>query len=549
MAEGITKSTLKSVMREVLDERTPGAVQMKALGGFMQFFKEGGDLYTAQADAIKNTGLLIKRLVGDEAGPGGLIADMARLSEGSFKYFGQIDQGLESFRALTENMSSFSHIARETRQELVDQGALFKELGVSMSDFSEILDSARIGFQMTGKDAAALSREVAGIGNATGVGMGKAMANFRSAQSSMAYDSRRLMENFKDLQTTAAQTGIGFDKLTSAFGESMDTFEGSASKAGTLNAILGRSVFNSIELLGQTEAERVNTIVKGIRESVDVQALSRNKFQLKAVASGLGLSVDETRKLLSGQMSVDEALAQKGKLDPREKAFKKMAEMLNEDVNPELSAFAKQLEQLRTAQTNAMIEYNREARKRIGQFTEISPLELYNQLQDVVRGVTERGVTGAGQEVLDRINDTFSTEGMKDLVKEFSGLKSAEDRMNFAKNKMKDLTSNLAALKSSIASPQDVALTAATQEKRKNMIDASLAQDPSLAFTKLINLLSGGLTDAADAVIPGIPNSPNLFSGAANQVNLVLKIGEQSFKVLGTAMLEALGVETKVKTK
>ena len=109
--------------------------------------------------------------------------------------------------------------------------------------------------------------------------------------------------------------GVGFDKLTSSFGDTMDTFEGSASKAGSLNAILGRSVFNSIELLGQTEAERVKTIVQGIRESVDVRALSKNKFQLKAVAQGLGLTPDETRRLLTGQMSVDEALAGKESKD------------------------------------------------------------------------------------------------------------------------------------------------------------------------------------------------------------------------------------------
>ena len=81
----------------------------------------------------------------------------------------------------------------------------------------------------------------------------------------------------------------------------MDTFQGSATKAGNLNAILGRSVFNSIDLLGKTEAERVDTIVKGVQRSIGGDVNRLGKFQLKAVAEGMGLSVEDTRRLLSGQ--------------------------------------------------------------------------------------------------------------------------------------------------------------------------------------------------------------------------------------------------------
>ena len=187
--------------------------------------------------------------------------------------------------------------SKDQQAELSTQAALFKALGVQMSDFTSVIDSARLAFQMSSEDAAKLSRNIAEVGNATGVGMGKAMANFRSAQQSMAYDSGKLMQTFRSLQLTSAQTGIGFDKLTSSFGDTMDTFEGSANKAGSLNAILGKSVFNSIEFLGQTEAQRIETIVKGIRENVDMQALGKNKFQLKAISKGLGLSPEEPRRL------------------------------------------------------------------------------------------------------------------------------------------------------------------------------------------------------------------------------------------------------------
>ena len=84
----------------------------------------------------------------------------------------------------------------------------------------------------------------------------------------------------------------------------MDTFQGSSEKAGRLNAILGKSVFNSIDLLGKTEAERVETIIAGVKKNVNVEALKQNKFQLQAVAAGLGLTPDETRRLLSEKLQL-----------------------------------------------------------------------------------------------------------------------------------------------------------------------------------------------------------------------------------------------------
>lgn len=335
------------------------AEDFKLGGGFLQFLQEGAKIYDTNAEAIKSTGLLLDKM----AGPQGLAKKFADFAETGVEIFGGIENTSKAIKDLTQNMRSFSMFQETAQASFVKTLAVFKELGVGVTDFTGILDSARIGFGMATEDADKLARSVGAIGMATGVGMGEAMKNFRTAQSTMAYSSGKILDNFRKLQFTAATTGVEFGKLTSAFGESMDTFEGSASKAGTLNAILGRSVFNSIDLLGQTEAQRVETIVQGIRKSTDVQALSKNKFQLKAVASGLGLTVDETRKLLSGQMTVDQALAQKESTDPRQKAMGKMADLLNKHVNPGFEFFAKQLDKMRSLGARAGIKANVEQRK------------------------------------------------------------------------------------------------------------------------------------------------------------------------------------------
>jgi len=362
---------------ESLKEKATSA-GFKSFGGAFDIFKEASDVYKAERESIKNTGLLLEEL----SGPGGLFSKFSQIGEEGVGLFGRIDEGVKGADQLAKNMKGLFAVF-DNVESLSKTATVLNELGVSFGTLGDVLDSAVLGFGMSGEAAEKLTRSIAGIGEATGVGMQTAMENFSAAQKSMAYDSNTLMENFKSLQLTAGQTGVSFNKLTSAFGESMDEFGGSARKAGSLNAILGRSVFNSIDLLGKTEAQRVETIVKGIKESVDVKALGRNKFQLKAVADGLGLTPDETRRLLSGQMSVDEALAGKESADPRIRANAKMADLLEKRTNPALAQFEYTIRRTRKAMDNVAASANKVQRDlirnladslvRTGQFKDILP--------------------------------------------------------------------------------------------------------------------------------------------------------------------------------
>ena len=385
----------------------PSAEGFKVGGGQLDFMEEGAALYDLRKESFAKTGLLLDELTG----PKGFISKFAKLSESGVSIFGSIKPTLQAFEDLAGASRSFAMNQTEVQSSMGQTLAVFKELGVDVQDFSAILDSARLGFGMTGAEAEKLARSVGNIGLATGVGMGEATKNFRSAQASMAYSSKKLMENFKQLQFTAATTGVSFDKLTGAFGDSMDTFEGSAGKAGSLNAILGRSVFNSIDLLGKTEGERVSTIIKGIRKSTDVQALSKNKFQLKAVAEGLGLTPDETRKLLTGQSSVDAVLAGKAPKDPREIAISKMVELMRDGTNPELSKFIDILKKGRTELVNVGAELNAAQRTLIQgalttafDSTAVTPAEIFTKFEGVIesmKGISIEGLKEMRKEVTD----------------------------------------------------------------------------------------------------------------------------------------------------
>ena len=280
------------------------------------------------------------------------------LEEESLRLFGSTEKAKEAQLALNESMRSFAFMSDTTKKTLGTTTMVLDKFGVSMSTTGDILDSAAMAFGMSQTELQGLATELATVvyrfpGQASDIAR-----NFKQAQSSLAYDSTKLMQVFKGLQNVSSTTGVSFSTLTSKFGESMDTFEGSANKAGTLNAILGRSVFNSIDLLGKTEAERVDTIVKGVRSSIGGDVNRLGKFQLKAVADGLGLTPEETRRLLSGQTSVDQVVKGKEASDPRTMLQKQANKAMDtntmtlEALTTEMKLFRSPLENLvRQAET------------------------------------------------------------------------------------------------------------------------------------------------------------------------------------------------------
>ena len=433
------KEGLDSLRKRVDSMKSDTSVgDLKFGGGAFEFMKEGQSVFSSFREIVKDTGTLLSP-------DGKLFSEIAGFGEKSVKLFGDIRQGLQATKDLQEGMRAFAQVGQDARGSLVELAIRFKALGVNMSNMNNILDSSIIGFGTTAGQAKELAEEVGAIGNATGVGMREAVRNFDYAQSRMAYSGDKLLANFKNLQLTSAQTGIGFQELTNAFGDSMDTFEGSASKAGNLNAILGRSIFNSIDLLGQTESERITTMVKGIRESVDVQALSKNKFQLKAVASGLGLSVDQTRRLLSGQMSVDDALKQKQADDPRAAQMKKMAEMLGQ-VNGGLEQFDYLIRRTRSTMDNAIVAANMQQRKIIQQgmvaitgATNMNPADFMRTLNEMGEAVLKGGldmsqvqdvVSTAKTALVNQIKEgKLNKEEMKNVKAAFDKLKSTVEQV------------------------------------------------------------------------------------------------------------------------
>ena len=328
-----------TVERLISDYKTALDIQVdfvKQGGQYFDRFSEGGDFFKA----------------------------VTKSGERLFKYFGDVKTGQRAFRDTANNMKTFIMVNDQSKDSMAETVGVAKQLGIEAETMTGIFDNAIQSFGMNAESANSLGVSVANLAQQLAVSPRKLAEEFREAQKDLLYDSAKVETIFRKLQFTSRATGVSFSSLTNAFGESMDSFEGSSSKAGKLNAILGKSVFNSIDLLGKSEEERLETLVAGVKKNLRGGVQNLGKFELRSIAGGLGLSPDDTRRLLMGKTTINEALATKAPKDPRERALNEMAKGANK-VNDSFESLAETMRQTFTPVQRRLIEERQAARSAI----------------------------------------------------------------------------------------------------------------------------------------------------------------------------------------
>jgi len=204
-----------------------------------------------------------------------------------------------TMRAATVDMAKDKNLANQLAKTV----GFFDELGISAEETMGVLDMTTIGFEASSQEAMALAVSVRDMAKELGKTPEELMQDYSQLQKTLSYSLDKINSEFRKLEIQSRATGIPVGDLADTFGSQLDTFEGSAEAAGKLNAVLGGSYLNSLELLNATESERVDMVKKAMKAAgTNLQDLQKGKgFGLKAIASSLNLPIDQTRRLLSGR--------------------------------------------------------------------------------------------------------------------------------------------------------------------------------------------------------------------------------------------------------
>lgn len=279
---------------------------------------------------------------------------------------------------------------KEFTEQLMQSSVVLERAGFDMDTYADIVDTAAFAFNKNGEEINKLTATLINVQKEIPVSGRELANNFRMAQQQFAYSADKMMDNFIGLQKMSVETGLSFDTLATKFGESLDTFQGSADMAGKLNQVLGKSVFNSIELLNMTEEERANKIRTAIMNS-GRSVEQMGKFELKALSSTLGFTPEETRKFLRGDLKLDEMNKLKD-VQAKDPAALRSAELATEMafLKTRISDIRPEIDNMRIAIRNTLAASTEKA------FTG----SLRKGIGSVEEGLTDQQVTEASFKIL-----------------------------------------------------------------------------------------------------------------------------------------------------
>lgn len=202
----------------------------------------------------------------------------------------------KAYEEMYSSFSAFTELTAAQRMQLGKTATQLEKLGVSMSTQSEIMDQMTRALGKNADQTNDVLLRLAGTAKSIGVPMGKMAQDFKGAFTDLAKYGDGAIDVFEGLAKQAKKTGIEVSALI-GIAKQFDTFDGAATSVGKLNAILGGPYLNSIDMLNATEEERIDLLKKSVDAS-GVQFDAMNRFEKQAIASALGMNVEDAARIM-----------------------------------------------------------------------------------------------------------------------------------------------------------------------------------------------------------------------------------------------------------
>ena len=284
--------------------------------GLLQMEKATVDLFKRFDDAASG--------LNKTTGATGKFNDMLYDAQEQSKLYNvTVEDAATSIKELHTQLSTFTEMDKESQEQLVETTARFEAYGVSIATTAGNFDVMIRGMGMSADAANNAQTELLALSDTISVGMDQIASDFKSSAGELAKYGPDAVKVFTGVAAAAKATGLEVSKLM-GLAKQFDTFEGAATHAGKLNAILGGGVINSMDLLNAEEDERIRLLIQSIHLSGKSWE-HLNRFEKQAIASAAGISdMTEANKMFSMSLSAYDEM--QSKADAATISQKKMEE-------------------------------------------------------------------------------------------------------------------------------------------------------------------------------------------------------------------------------
>jgi hypothetical protein len=250
----------------------------------------------------------------------------------------------EAFSTLYTSVSEFSRMSAQAQSTMAETVTLLMQGGTSAQDAAQGMQMLNKVLGQSGSTMAQTVRGLDSFARALNVPPAIVQRDFSEMSMDLSVYGGKMVDTFKKLQVAAKNTGLSMNQLMSITGQ-FDTFEGAAEAAGRLNAILGRDLFNSLDMLLTVDpTERFRKLREGIMQAAgSFEELSY--YEKRAIADAAGLQgVGELALLMSGHLERGSHAMQENAMSAQQMAERQMALMsLQQKWNATLQALAPNL--------------------------------------------------------------------------------------------------------------------------------------------------------------------------------------------------------------
>ena len=198
-----------------------------------------------------------------------------------------ITEAGEAFANLAGNMTAFTTLGKETQNELAGIVGGLERFGISGAESAAIMDDLVKGFGMTASAAGEVQQDLAKMAIGLGIPPSQMSQSFKEAMPKLSAWGKESIKVFGKMAAASKKLGVEMGVMLDIAGQ-FDTFEGAASAAGQLNALLGGDLLNAYTMLNASEEERIELML----QAIDASGKSWNemdRFERKVIANAVGI--------------------------------------------------------------------------------------------------------------------------------------------------------------------------------------------------------------------------------------------------------------------
>ena len=230
----------------------------------------------------------------------------------------------EAVQGLYLNVSGFTEMGSEAREEMAGMVATLAEVGIAAADSTKNIQLAIKGLGMSKTEATMLQSELRSFAQGINVSVGQLAQDFNTMGPQIVAMGDKGVGAFEKLQVTMKETGLEMSTMLGLVGQ-FDKFDTAGQSVGKLNALLGGPFLNTLELVSETD---LGARMEKLRDGVMAAGVSFDElsyYQKKAYTSALGLNSEMELAMFLGN-NMDSIVPEEKTAEQYEEIAKQTAE-------------------------------------------------------------------------------------------------------------------------------------------------------------------------------------------------------------------------------